>query len=85
MARPSQGTLVDGVVPGGAGRGDRCLRYRLVSVPCRAQRHGIDPGIPGQYRRSNVFIGEDVEAELPEALAKVAADMVSRSRTPSGR
>jgi hypothetical protein len=25
--------------------------------------------------RSNVFIGEDVEAELPEALQKVAADM----------
>ena len=25
--------------------------------------------------RSNVFIGEDVEAELPEALAKVAGDM----------
>ena len=49
----------------------------IASSACHVARSGtasILVSLAGTGR-SNVFIGEDVEAELPEALAKVAADM----------
>ncbi len=51
--------------------------YAIASSACHVARSGtasILVSLAGTGR-SNVFIGEDVEAELPEALAKVAADM----------
>jgi hypothetical protein len=49
----------------------------IASSACHVARSGtasVLVSLAGTGR-SNVFIGEDVEAELPEALQKVAADM----------
>jgi hypothetical protein len=49
----------------------------IASSACHVARNGtasVLASLAGTGR-SNVFIGEDVEAELPEALQKVAADM----------
>jgi len=49
----------------------------IASSACHVARSGtasVLASLAGTGR-SNVFIGEDVEAELPEALQKVAADM----------
>jgi hypothetical protein len=49
----------------------------IASSACHVARNGTASILASlaSTGRSNVLIGEDVEAELPEALAKVAADM----------
>jgi hypothetical protein len=49
----------------------------IASSACHVARSGTASVLAslGGTGRSNVFIGEDVEAELPEALQKVATDM----------
>src|SRR5258708_39148154 len=49
----------------------------IASSACHVARSGTASILVSlaSTGRSNVFIDEDVEAELPEALAKVAADM----------
>lgn len=53
------------------------MRGAIASFACHVARRGtasILVALAGT-ERSNVFIGEDVEAELPRALARVAGDM----------
>jgi hypothetical protein len=74
-ACPDGASPLDGILPGHTGCRYRLLLDHVLGMPCGAQQHGVDLGVPGRYRAVQRFIGEDVEAELPEALKKVAADM----------